>query len=84
MMYYCVGPEVGSVVTKADCIADPRNKWMNQRYNFDNIGHVGFTSFIQLFFSIIMMFMDKHFYVVLVQTVLVQAFLVANPFFLRR
>ncbi|VDD85848.1 unnamed protein product [Enterobius vermicularis] len=46
MMYYCVGPEVGSVVTKADCIADPRNKWMNQRYNFDNIGHALMSLFV--------------------------------------
>uniref|UniRef100_A0A0N5ALK3 Voltage-dependent T-type calcium channel subunit alpha n=1 Tax=Syphacia muris TaxID=451379 RepID=A0A0N5ALK3_9BILA len=46
MMYFCVGPEISNVTTKSDCLADPRNKWMNQRYNFDNIGHALMSLFV--------------------------------------
>ncbi|MFH4977937.1 hypothetical protein AB6A40_004646 [Gnathostoma spinigerum] len=46
MMYHCVGPEISNVTTKVDCIADPRNKWVNQRYNFDNLGQALMSLFV--------------------------------------
>ena len=41
--YYCEGADVRRVKTKADCLADPRNHWVNRKYNFDNLGQVGLT-----------------------------------------
>jgi len=40
-MYHCKGLDVSGVVTKIDCI----NKglgyyWVNEKYNFDNLGQV--------------------------------------------
>nr|pir hypothetical protein C54D2.5 - Caenorhabditis elegans [Caenorhabditis elegans] len=46
MMYHCIGPEVGNVTTKADCIEDYRNKWVNHRYNFDNLGQALMSLFV--------------------------------------
>lgn len=40
MMFHCIGPEIANVTTKSDCLHDPRNKWVNHRYNFDNLGQV--------------------------------------------
>ena len=41
MMYHCEGVDISDVHTKIDCI----NKgigyhWVNQKYNFDNLGQV--------------------------------------------
>ncbi|KRY93558.1 Voltage-dependent T-type calcium channel subunit alpha-1I [Trichinella pseudospiralis] len=36
-MWHCVGPNVAKVVNKTDCLADPHNRWINHRYNFDNL-----------------------------------------------
>ena len=47
-MYHCDGEDVSDVVTKIDCI----NKglgyyWVNEKYNFDNLGQVKhFTSIL--------------------------------------
>lgn len=38
--YYCEGADVRSVKTKADCLKDPHNHWVNRKYNFDNLGQV--------------------------------------------
>lgn len=35
--YYCEGPAIIGVKTKTDCEDDPRNEWLNQKYNFDNL-----------------------------------------------
>ncbi|KRX79673.1 Voltage-dependent T-type calcium channel subunit alpha-1G [Trichinella sp. T6] len=36
-MWHCVGPNVAKVINKTDCLADPHNRWINHRYNFDNL-----------------------------------------------
>ncbi|ULT83283.1 hypothetical protein L3Y34_012492 [Caenorhabditis briggsae] len=46
MMYHCIGPEVGNVTTKVDCLEDTRNKWVNHRYNFDNLGQALMSLFV--------------------------------------
>ncbi|EFO82668.1 CRE-CCA-1 protein [Caenorhabditis remanei] len=46
MMYHCIGPEVGNVTTKIDCLEDSRNKWVNHRYNFDNLGQALMSLFV--------------------------------------
>lgn len=38
--YYCEGADVRDVKTKADCLANPQNHWVNRKYNFDNLGQV--------------------------------------------
>lgn len=38
--YYCEGADVRAVKTKADCLQDPHNHWVNRKYNFDNLGQV--------------------------------------------
>lgn len=45
-MYHCAGPDVSNVTTRADCLADPRNKWTNHRYNFDNLGQALMSLFV--------------------------------------
>ncbi|CAI2356326.1 unnamed protein product [Caenorhabditis sp. 36 PRJEB53466] len=46
MMYHCIGPEVSNVTTKIDCLDDSRNKWVNHRYNFDNLGQALMSLFV--------------------------------------
>ncbi|CAB3399819.1 unnamed protein product [Caenorhabditis bovis] len=46
MMYHCIGPEIDNVTTKADCLLDSRNKWVNHRYNFDNLGQALMSLFV--------------------------------------
>ncbi|CAJ0564538.1 unnamed protein product, partial [Mesorhabditis spiculigera] len=46
MMYHCVGPDIGNVTTRADCMQDTRNKWVNHRYNFDNLGQALMSLFV--------------------------------------
>ncbi|KAI1724609.1 ion transport protein [Ditylenchus destructor] len=45
-MFHCVGVEISNVTTKAECLADPRNKWTNHRYNFDNLGQALMSLFV--------------------------------------
>lgn len=45
-MYYCEGTNLVNVTTKADCLMDPSNHWVNSIYNYDNIFHSLFTLFI--------------------------------------
>ena len=40
MMFHCVGPAIVNVTDKAECLEQEGNKWVNQRYNFDNLGQV--------------------------------------------
>ncbi|KAG9510109.1 Voltage-dependent T-type calcium channel subunit alpha-1I, partial [Fragariocoptes setiger] len=49
--YYCDGPNpldiIKNVRTKADCLAaDPRNRWLNRKYNFDNLGQALMALFV--------------------------------------
>ncbi|KAH7711781.1 Protein CCA-1 a [Aphelenchoides avenae] len=46
MMYHCVGPDIGNITSKAECLHDPRNKWVNHRYNFDNLGQALMSLFV--------------------------------------
>ncbi|VDN57760.1 unnamed protein product [Dracunculus medinensis] len=46
MMFHCIGPEIANVTTKSDCLHDPRNKWVNHRYNFDNLGQALMSLFV--------------------------------------
>ena len=32
--------------TKADCLAEPRNQWLNTQYNFDNLGKALMALFV--------------------------------------
>ncbi|KRY93557.1 Voltage-dependent T-type calcium channel subunit alpha-1H [Trichinella pseudospiralis] len=45
-MWHCVGPNVAKVVNKTDCLADPHNRWINHRYNFDNLGQALMSLFV--------------------------------------
>jgi voltage-dependent calcium channel T type alpha-1G len=44
-LYHCVG-EIKDVKTKADCIANPNNQWINSQYNFDNLGQALMALFV--------------------------------------
>uniref|UniRef100_A0A1I7VI90 Ion_trans domain-containing protein n=1 Tax=Loa loa TaxID=7209 RepID=A0A1I7VI90_LOALO len=46
MMFHCVGPNLTNVTTKTDCLMDPRNRWVNHRYNFDNLGQALMSLFV--------------------------------------
>ncbi|KAK0396995.1 hypothetical protein QR680_001935 [Steinernema hermaphroditum] len=46
MMFHCIGPEIANVTTKAECLMDERNKWVNHRYNFDNLGQALMSLFV--------------------------------------
>uniref|UniRef100_A0A7I4Z6U7 Voltage-dependent T-type calcium channel subunit alpha n=1 Tax=Haemonchus contortus TaxID=6289 RepID=A0A7I4Z6U7_HAECO len=46
MMFHCVGPDIANVTNRADCLEDPRNKWVNHRYNFDNLGQALMSLFV--------------------------------------
>ncbi|GFR18513.1 voltage-dependent T-type calcium channel subunit alpha-1I [Trichonephila clavata] len=40
------GPDVRKVKNRTDCEADARNQWVNQRYNFDNLGQALMSLFV--------------------------------------
>ncbi|VDK53449.1 unnamed protein product [Anisakis simplex] len=46
MMYHCIGHNISNVTTKAECLRDPHNKWVNHRYNFDNLGQALMSLFV--------------------------------------
>ncbi|GMT35617.1 hypothetical protein PFISCL1PPCAC_26914, partial [Pristionchus fissidentatus] len=46
VMYHCVGPDIVNVTSKWDCLEDTRNKWVNHRYNFDNLGQALMSLFV--------------------------------------
>ncbi|VDK45654.1 unnamed protein product [Cylicostephanus goldi] len=46
MMFHCVGPDIANVTNRSDCLRDPRNKWVNHRYNFDNLGQALMSLFV--------------------------------------
>ncbi|VDN07448.1 unnamed protein product [Thelazia callipaeda] len=45
-MYHCTGPSIANVTTRAECLMDPRNRWVNHRYNFDNLGQALMSLFV--------------------------------------
>ena len=39
--YYCEGPDVHEIKNKTDCLnKGPPYRWVNRKYNFDNLGQV--------------------------------------------
>ncbi|CAI5454353.1 unnamed protein product [Caenorhabditis angaria] len=46
MMYHCVGPDVSDIKNRTHCLSDPHNKWVNHRYNFDNLGQALMSLFV--------------------------------------
>lgn len=48
--YYCDGPDpleiMRTVRTKEDCLIDHRNRWINRKYNFDNLGQALMALFV--------------------------------------
>ncbi|CAC5424663.1 CACNA1G [Mytilus coruscus] len=44
--YYCKGLNVRHVVNKTECLSDPHNKWVNQKYNFDDLGQALMALFV--------------------------------------
>uniref|UniRef100_A0A915MCL9 Ion transport domain-containing protein n=4 Tax=Meloidogyne TaxID=189290 RepID=A0A915MCL9_MELJA len=45
-MFHCVGPHVQNVSTRSECLIDPNNRWINHRYNFDNLGQALMSLFV--------------------------------------
>ena len=39
LFFYCDGPNVPNqnITDKIDCLQYPENRWINQKYNFDNL-----------------------------------------------
>ncbi|XP_042240382.1 voltage-dependent T-type calcium channel subunit alpha-1G-like isoform X2 [Homarus americanus] len=44
--FYCDGPDIKDVVTKADCVSNPENLWLNRKYNFDDLGQALMSLFV--------------------------------------
>ena len=48
VFFYCDGPDIAhkNIKTKADCLKYPQNRWLNQKYNFDNLGQALMSLFV--------------------------------------
>uniref|UniRef100_A0A914YAF4 Ion transport domain-containing protein n=1 Tax=Panagrolaimus superbus TaxID=310955 RepID=A0A914YAF4_9BILA len=46
MMYHCVGPDITNVTTREECLGTKNNRWVNHRYNFDNLGQALMSLFV--------------------------------------
>ena len=45
MLYHCVGGDVSDVINKTDCLnKGPPFRWVNYKYNFDDLGQVSWFS----------------------------------------
>jgi len=44
--YHCIGNDIKNISTKADCLADPNNEWVNSQFNFDNLGNALVSLFV--------------------------------------
>lgn len=44
--YYCSGPNVKQVKNRTQCNALPQTEWVNQQYNFDNLGQALMALFV--------------------------------------
>lgn len=49
------GPKAKHVRNKLECLSDPRNQWINRKYNFDNLGQVN-SLLIVLYCSVFVIF----------------------------
>jgi hypothetical protein len=45
MFYYCEGENITNVRNKSDCISN-KNKWVNRKYNFDDLGKALMSLFV--------------------------------------
>lgn len=41
-----MGEDIDDVKTKRECLANPRNQWLNTQYNFDNLGKALMALFV--------------------------------------
>nr|XP_040563889.1 voltage-dependent T-type calcium channel subunit alpha-1H-like isoform X2 [Lepeophtheirus salmonis] len=48
IFYYCEGPHANIVKNKTQCLelSDKGNRWINHKYNFDNLGHALMSLFV--------------------------------------
>ncbi|XP_025832292.1 voltage-dependent T-type calcium channel subunit alpha-1G-like, partial [Agrilus planipennis] len=44
--YYCTGRNITGVKNRTDCLARPGNSWVNQKYNFDDLGKALMSLFV--------------------------------------
>ncbi|KAH9513030.1 Voltage-dependent T-type calcium channel subunit alpha-1H [Bulinus truncatus] len=44
--YYCKGLNISHVTNRTQCEADKKNQWVNQKYNFDNLGQALMALFV--------------------------------------
>ncbi|KAK3869263.1 hypothetical protein Pcinc_024357 [Petrolisthes cinctipes] len=44
--FYCDGQDLRGVVTKEDCESIPGNRWVNRKYNFDDLGQALMSLFV--------------------------------------
>ena len=52
--FYCDGPDVSDVKNKTDCInKGPPYRWVNRKYNFDNLGQVRAKQFTGILTSLL-------------------------------
>merc|ERR550532_680198 len=48
LFFYCEGPEVElqNITNKMECLNHTENRWINQKYNFDNLGQALMSLFV--------------------------------------
>ena len=48
LFFYCDGPDVENqnITNKAECLQHEENRWINQKYNFDNLGSALMSLFV--------------------------------------
>jgi len=44
--FHCEGPNIKHVRDKTECLADKKNTWVNQKYNFDDLGKALMSLFV--------------------------------------
>lgn len=44
--YYCKGENSRGIRNKTECLTDPNNMWVNQKYNFDDLGKALMSLFV--------------------------------------
>ncbi len=45
--YHCIGPNLTDVTNKTNCLSNhPDNQWINQKYNFDDLGQALMSLFV--------------------------------------
>lgn len=44
--YYCKGENARGIRNRTECMTDPSNQWVNQKYNFDDLGKALMSLFV--------------------------------------